>query len=151
MPSSPLQRPLGLLIPLLATALLGMTGCTCRFVTEQPRGTSTAAVISAPLARINHVVFFDLKDPADADRLIEDCRRLLGGIPGVTGLFCGRHFESGRESVLSDYDVGLYVGLDSPDAYAAYLTHPDHLSLVEAWGPRFESYRVYDIEDRRAE
>lgn len=102
-------------------------------------------------ARINHLVFFDLHDGTDEAAFIKDCRVLLTEIPGVTGFFCGRHFETGRDIVVSDYDVALYVGLDSAEAYSGYLSHPNHLALLERWGASLASYSVYDVEDTAAE
>ena len=105
---------------------------------------------SAPAPRtalINHVVFFKLNDPAKANALVTDCDKLLAGIPSVTSYFCGTHLETGRESVDDNYDVGLYVGFDSKEGYSAYLTHPDHLALVEKWLPDFEWIQVRDVSD----
>lgn len=104
----------------------------------------------APPARINHVVLFDLREGTDEDTFLADCRDRLSRIPGVTSVFCGRHFDTGRDKVVDTYDIGLYVGLESADAYAAYLTHPDHLGLVNRWKSSFNSYWVYDIEDTLA-
>ncbi|MFG0259120.1 MAG: Dabb family protein, partial [Phycisphaerales bacterium JB041] len=71
---------------------------------------------------------------------------LLGPIPGVTSLTCGRHLETGRSIVLSDYDVGVSVGLASEAAYQDYLAHPKHLELLDRWGSTIASYRIFDIQ-----
>ncbi len=97
---------------------------------------------------INHVVFFDLKDPSNAEELVFDCGRLLE-IPGVTSGYFGRHIETGRESVLVNYDVGFFVAFGSVADYENYLAHPKHIALVEKWEPRWESIRVYDVQDFR--
>jgi hypothetical protein len=97
---------------------------------------------------IAHVVFAELADPADADQLIADCFRLLRPIPSVASFSCGRHVDTERPSVLHDYHVGLVIGFHSPADYAAYVDHPDHVALVEAWKPRLVRLRVYDFLDQ---
>ncbi|RMH12182.1 MAG: Dabb family protein [Planctomycetota bacterium] len=96
---------------------------------------------------ISHVVFFELADPRDSTELISDCDALLTDIDSVETYACGRHIDTGRATVLTDYDVGLIVGFASKDAYAAYVEHPLHVRLVEKWKPRLEALRVYDIYD----
>lgn len=103
---------------------------------------------AAPPGRINHVVFFDLKDPGDVPQLIADCRRLLE-TKVVTSGYVGTHYDIGRSSVLRDYDVGFFVAFNSEDDYRAYVEDPAHAALVEKWKPRWDSIRVYDIEDQR--
>lgn len=98
-------------------------------------------------ARINHVVFMVLADPADAPALLADCDDLIPTIPSVTTYFAGPHYDSGRATVLDDYDVGLYVGFEDQAGYDAYLVHPNHLELVETWRPRVEALLVRDIVD----
>ncbi len=61
--------------------------------------------------------------------------------------YCGRHFETGRATVNADYTVGLFVGFDSAEDYEAYVTHPDHVWIVQKWRPRTEILRVHDILD----
>lgn len=103
---------------------------------------------AAPPGRINHVVFFDLRDESDVPALIADCRQLLE-IKVVTSGYVGTHYDIGRSSVLQDYDVGFFVAFNSEDDYLAYVEDPAHAALVEKWKPRWDSIRVYDIEDQR--
>lgn len=98
-------------------------------------------------AVINHVVFIKLADPGDRNQLIADSDRLLIEIPGVVSYYAGEHVDIGRPNVVSDYDVGLYVGFASVPDYEAYLAHPNHVQLVEDWKPRMQWLRVYDIRD----
>jgi hypothetical protein len=142
MPARSTSRPrmtLGLVLLALAC-----TACSHRGERHQRPDS-----VRAP-ARINHVVFFGLLDPADSGALVEDCQESLSEIPGVVSLFCGRHVEAGRASVLSDYDVCLYVGFDSLADYDLYVDHPNHTGLVDRWKSRFDWYRVYDVEDSSA-
>lgn len=134
---------------LIAAAVgTGTSGCGCQrgFIDPAPPGGAMDAA-RAP-GRINHVVFFDLKDPADADALIAESLK-LGAIPGVTSCYAGRHIDTGRDTVRQDYDVGFFVAFDSEEAYASYVAHPDHVALVERWRPRLTALRVYDVLDER--
>ena len=98
-------------------------------------------------AVINHLVFFSLLDPEERYELIEDCDSGLSAIGGIVSYWCGEHGEFGRSKVDGDYDVGLYVGFDSNDAYNQYLNHPNHLSLVEKWKNRWGWIRIHDVVD----
>ena len=96
--------------------------------------------------KINHVVFFDLKDPTESEELIEDCYHLLE-IPGAVSGYAGMHYDIGRDSILRDYDVGFFVAFDSEEDYRAYVSHPAHTDLVLKWKPRWDSIHVYDVGD----
>lgn len=129
--------------------LLGMTisgaGCCCN---PPGRATQCYPVYEPPRpARINHLAFFKLKNPADADELITDCDSQLAIIPGVESYYCGRHLDVGRGNVDGDYDVGFYVGFENEDDYRSYVNHPNHIALVEKWKPRWEWIRVHDVLD----
>lgn len=100
---------------------------------------------SAPL--ISHIILFDLREPAEASELLSDCDTYLADINSIETYVSGEHFESGRPMVLSDYDVGLIVGFATPEDYAAYLSDPLHVRLVEKWQSRVEQMRVYDISN----
>ncbi|MCL4742074.1 MAG: Dabb family protein [Phycisphaerales bacterium] len=112
----------------------------------QPEAGQAARLPPRP-AVINHVVFFKLKDGADADRLVDDCDRRLARIPGITSYFCGKHVDTGRPTVETDYDVAFYVGFDTLKDYAAYVDHPLHVAVVAEWRSRFEWIKVYDVHD----
>ncbi len=98
-------------------------------------------------ARIGHVVFMKLTDPAEQAALLADCDEKLPQIPGVVAYAAGRHLDVGRASVDGDYDVGLYIGFETEEDYAAYVEHELHRELVETWKPRLEWLRVYDVLD----
>jgi hypothetical protein len=99
-------------------------------------------------ARISHIVFCKLHDPSDAGALIADCDARLADIPGVAAYARGTHLDTGRgERVDGDYDVGLYLGFESEEAYEGYLNHPQHVTLVEDWRTRWQWIRVYDVLD----
>lgn len=98
-------------------------------------------------ARISHLVFIKLKDPADRARLLRDCDSLLTPIPGIQAFSRGEHLDIGRSTVDRDYDVGLYVGFDSVENYRAYLIDARHVALVDKWKPRSEWFRIEDFTD----
>lgn len=110
-----------------------------------------AACSSTPrtqaVAAISHVVFVDLADPADADALLADARAMLAPIPSVTAYSAGKHLDTGRPTVLGDYDIGMILGFDDAAGLNAYVVHPDHVAFVERWRPRLTGLRVYDIAE----
>lgn len=122
-----------------AAAVMMICGCS---------GPGRPAGDPAPrTAVISHPVFFTLKEPGDAAELIRDCDTRLATIPAVATYACGTPHDTGRPSVLEDYDVGLFVGFDSPEDYAAYVAHEDHVWLVDKWRPRIKAIRVRDFID----
>lgn len=98
-------------------------------------------------ALISHVVFIEVHDKADIPMLLAESDAALASIPGVVSYAAGEHLETGRPTVLHDYDLGLYIGFDSESAYAEYVSHPAHVGFVERWKPRLKALRVYDIHD----
>jgi len=122
---------------LLALLLSGCSGTWCDFSDGRaPRP-----------ARINHLAFFKLHDPAGAGELIADCDEHLATIPGVMSYYAGTHLDAGRTNVDGDYDVGFFVGFETEEAYRKYVHHPSHVMVVEKWKPRWEWIRVHDVLD----
>lgn len=100
-------------------------------------------------ASILHIVLVRLQDPLDIAEMVHDSLDMAGEIPSVTTSFVGLHLETGRATVVRDYDVCLTVGFDDEAGYAEYLSHPAHLRLLEKWGPRIEWLRIHDAQDIR--
>ena len=103
----------------------------------------------APQPILQHVVLIDLKDDAGTPALVSDCDRLLPQIPGVAMYWCGTPAtapEFSRPGVDAKYDVALCVGFRSAVDYQDYLTHEDHLELVNHWKPRMSWIRIYDVQ-----
>ena len=98
-------------------------------------------------ALISHVVLIALNDPSQAGAAIADCDAMLANIPGVVSYAAGQHLETGRATVDGSYDLGLYIGFDSVEAYSAYVVHPNHVGLVNKWKPSIKQMRVFDISD----
>lgn len=98
-------------------------------------------------ALISHVVLVTLNDPSQADAAIKDCNAMLRDIPGIVAFSVGKHIDTGRATVDGSYDVGLYIGFNSADAYTGYVEHPQHIALVEKWKPSIKQMRVFDFKD----
>ncbi|MCA9294621.1 MAG: Dabb family protein [Phycisphaerales bacterium] len=98
-------------------------------------------------ALVNHPVFITLNDPADVDECTADCDRLLATIPGVVSYYCGTPLDTGRDTVDTNYHVGLYLGFNSVEDYNAYVTHPQHVATVEKWKPRIKVLMIRDVID----
>lgn len=126
-----------ILAALTAAPLLSLPGC----------GTTNTSTHSLRPARISHIVFIKLKNPADALALVAASDRTLPGIPGVARYACGPHLDTGRANVIHDYDIGLYVGFETNDDYAAYVQDPSHVAFVKEWAPRSEWLHIYDFAD----
>jgi len=129
-------------IPLVFALFIVLGGCCCSH--EFRCGGRT---VPPRPARINHVVFFRLQNPADANELIADCDRMLATIPGVTSYYAGKHIDTGRTTVDANYDVGFFVGFETEADYAAYVAHPNHVAAVNKWKTRWEWIRVHDVLD----
>jgi hypothetical protein len=132
-----MKRPIHLIVRFALLLSVLLSGCAATGSASPPRP-----------ARISHIVFFKLHEPALWPDLLADCDRLLPSIPGVVSYAAGRHLDTGRGArVVSDYDLGLYIGFDSEPDYAGYVDHPAHRELVGTWQPRLAWLRVYDVLD----
>lgn len=126
------------LFPALLALILALSGCARRAGTPAP---SPAPIL--------HLVFCTLKDPAEADSLVAECDRLLAPIPSVRSYACGRHLETGRPGIDTDYHVAIVMGFGTPEDYAAYERHADHQALVAKWAPRLARLVIRDVRDAR--
>jgi hypothetical protein len=108
---------------------------------------------ATPLAvdgNMAHAVYFDLKDPRDAEALMRDCRARLAGIPGVRAMEVGERcpeFKTPRNN--QEFDVALWVLFDDQSAHDGYQVHPQHRALVEAWTPKLAGIEVFDAWVKR--
>ncbi len=122
------------LIALLTTLVL-LTGCA-----------STQYRAPRP-ALIGHIVFVDLKQNSDYDAILRDSNEMLGTIPSVATFAAGRHIDTGRDTIINDYDLAIYLGFESVDDLNAYVTHDQHIAYVTKWKPRMNALRIYDMYD----
>ena len=122
------------MIPLALVAAVAIGGCAAPQRAARP-------------AYISHIVFASLIEPLDRAELIADSEARLATIPSVVSFAAGEHIDTGRDTVLADYDVGIYLGFASVEGLAEYVAHPRHIAFVRDWGPRVRSLRVYDVAD----
>lgn len=81
-----------------------------------------------------HIVFFHLKNPAEAEEAAEKLRGLEGHIPSLKSIEVGvDDAHSPRSAHLS-----LLTRFDDPAGLAAYATHPVHLALLDWIRPRLQ-------------
>lgn len=124
-----------------AFASLPMAGCS----TPPDAVEERRIEISTP--PIAHVVLITLKDPTRAAELVEDCNRLVPGIPSVLAYSCGLPLPSDRANVVGDYSVGFFVAFADEAGYREYTDHPSHLALVDKWRTAWKEVRIFDFVD----
>ena len=96
---------------------------------------------------IAHIVFIKLDDPSDSDEIFADSESMLSTIPSVSTYHAGAHLDTGRSTILSDYDLAIILGFESESDLAQYVAHEQHIEYVEKWKPRLRALRVYDVLD----
>ncbi len=121
---------------------VAIAGAACE---TTPEAASAARIEAMGTAPITHVILIRLKDPTRIAELVADCNAALPRIEAVAGYSCGVPLVTDRASVLSDYDVGLYVGFRTEADYKAYLDDPRHLELVARWKEAWKGVTIYDI------
>jgi quinol monooxygenase YgiN len=79
---------------------------------------------------ICHIVFYKMKPgttEADERSLMDQARRELAKLPGVTNLRVGRNIDA---SVLG-YSIALVMDFQDEAALESYRVHPEHQSFVK--------------------
>jgi quinol monooxygenase YgiN len=79
---------------------------------------------------ICHVVFYKMKPGAtEADELtlVDQARRELAKLPGVTNLRVGRNLDTSAQG----YSLALVMDFQDEAALEAYRVHPEHQSFVK--------------------
>lgn len=105
-----------------------------------------ACAATPPACRIAHDVFFVLEDSSEQNcaALVAACERLRV-IPGVVRVTAGvRDRAQTRDVNRQDFHVGLHVEFESAAAYDAYLPHPVHQELLDAFRDGFRAVEVFD-------
>lgn len=116
-------------------AFLPLAGCT----PTQHRAPRTAL--------IGHIVFVELHDPADYEAILADSDAMLATIPSVKTYAAGQHIDTGRDTIINDYDLAIYLGFESTQGLAGYVDHEQHIAYVQKWKPKLKALRVYDMHD----
>lgn len=125
-------------------------GCAAgRRAGEAPATGSNLSPHPTQIAPILHVVFVRLKDPLDTAALADDSLAMVEQVPSIRAAFVGLHLETGRESVVRDYDLCLTLTFDDAEGYEAYLAHPAHTAILAKWGGRIEWIKISDARDVR--
>jgi hypothetical protein len=111
---------------------------------------ASCASIAPPASTgsVDHVVLVWLKrpgNPQDREKLISAGRELRS-IPGIRALDHGTALASDRPVVDDSFDLGFVMRFDSPEALAAYESHPIHQRKVkDVLAPLSRKIVVYDI------
>jgi hypothetical protein len=114
--------------------LIGLASCASR---RQP-------VLQQP--EVLHVVLVKLKNPADAQELVNDTQRTLGLTSDAHALTPGVALGVKRPEVDDDYTVAFVMEFRDADCYQRYLESEAHKGLVARWLPRAERLRAMDIQ-----
>lgn len=96
---------------------------------------------------IYHIVLVDLIDTAtdaEIEALIADGEASIASIPGVLAVDIGLKVRDDRDVHIRDYDLGVYVKLDST-ALDTYGAHPNHQAFIERQRHLWSSIRVIDF------
>jgi hypothetical protein len=99
-------------------------------------------------APIYHIVLVDLIDTAteaEIEALIADGEAAIASIPGVLAVDIGLKLRDDRDVHIRDYDLAVYVQLDSAAALDAYGPHPNHQAFLERQRHLWSSIRVIDF------
>lgn len=95
---------------------------------------------------IVHHVFFWLKNPADAGKLLGGLKT-LGSIPQVKELFIGVPASTEkREVVDNSYHVSELIYFESLESQKEYQDHPIHQKFVADYNQLWERVVVYDTK-----
>ena len=79
---------------------------------------------------ICHVVFYKMKpgtSEVDEHGLMDQARRELAKLPGVTNLRVGRNIDASAEG----YSIALVMDFQDEAALEAYRVHPEHQNFVK--------------------
>jgi hypothetical protein len=98
---------------------------------------------------IAHMVYFTLKDPSPGaqQKLVEDCRRYLRDIPGITFFAVGTRVEDlARPVNVRDFQVGLHLVFESRKAHDDYQVDARHQRFIAENKDTWQQVRIFDCE-----
>jgi stress responsive alpha/beta barrel protein len=101
---------------------------------------------SAP-SSVAHMVYFTLKEPSPAaeKKLVDDCRRFLQEIPGITYFAVGtRVADLARPVNVQDFHVGLHVIFHSRKAHDDYQVDARHQQFIAENKATWQQVRIFD-------
>ena len=97
---------------------------------------------------VHHIVLFELAaatGTAETQTIIEDGLTLLGVIPGVLKVDLGLKARSDRDVHIKDYQLALYVQLESNTALDTYGPHPNHQEFLKRHKSKWTKVQVVDF------
>ncbi|NJN71529.1 MAG: Dabb family protein [Limnothrix sp. RL_2_0] len=97
---------------------------------------------------IHHIVLFELAvttTAADTQAIIDDGIQLLSKIPGVLTVDLGLKARQDREVHVKDYQLGLYVKLESNTDLDVYSPHPNHQEFLARHKTKWTKVQVIDF------
>lgn len=101
---------------------------------------------------LHHLVLVSFTASSTAEQrqqVIDDSYALLGQIPGVKSVSAGFKARDERPVHVKDFDVGIYVLLESPGVLDQYSEHPLHRELLQRHGTSIASIKVVDFFSQR--
>lgn len=121
---------------LLGAAMASLAGTGALFAQEKPMSARPRLLHIAWL-RFNPGVTQE-----QIDRHFAACRALVGKIPVVHDLQCGRNLSERADGMTH----GIVVTLRDRDSIQAYLEHPEHVAVVTPFKLDVAALRVMDLE-----
>ena len=106
----------------------------------------------APFA---HVVIFHFKSGVDkkaADEFIADAHKMLGKIPAVKSLWCGKPSEKAKGNTgAQEFEIGLICTHENEAGLKQYLEHALHVEFANKWVPKLDmaKLKVFDFIDAK--
>jgi hypothetical protein len=100
---------------------------------------------------VHHIVLFTLAGttgPAETQAIIDDGLTLLGTIPGVLSVDLGLKARADRDVHIKDYQLALYVQLESVAALDAYGLHGNHQEFLQRHKAKWTQVQVVDFFGR---
>jgi hypothetical protein len=109
-----------------------------------------SCLVGCATSRYVHCVYFSCKDDttdAEIDAMVADGEKLLGRIPTVRDVACGRRDPDARRDInVQDYDVGLVVTFDDRAGQDVYQDHELHKQFIANHKAHWARVRVYDFQ-----
>jgi hypothetical protein len=97
---------------------------------------------------VHHIVLFELPDsttPEAIASIIDDGVALLSQIPGVINVELGLKAREDRDVHIKNYQLGLYVHLQSNGDLDVYSPHPNHQEFLARHKAKWTKVQVLDF------
>ena len=97
---------------------------------------------------LHHIVLFELADStseAETQTIIDDGIELLSQIPGVLKVDLGLKARENRDVHIKNYQLALYVQLESEAALDVYSPHEHHQEFLVRHKTKWTKVQVVDF------